>query len=394
MSDAGDSGDQDKSTELKKLKTLADEQKALADSQKALLEAQSQLLTARLIGDVKAGSYSGSVDMKPDAGVEEAHLLSARAVKEAAAKVAESVVGIQDGPDIIYIFAAKDFPDFQLLRKYEFLRKHVKAVLEDARKQTKDSSSETVEKENLPKKVFFKAGIPAEPLSLAVGSAPAVVSAGLDAVSKILGYFKTDYTVGGNAVQLDESLLLYSVAGKLRENKEVYLPMVYAAQWSEGLEEMVKELASLESLRNQAEVLRRGTGSNSEENNKISRAIELHNDFVGWLTQPDSNGNVPIHLLVQEKLINAKLVSKKSEKADVGVLLLRLENMGGGHLLKNNLWTGLRDEIPLYHMGGATVTYLLLSGKEGKVLDGDVVPMHGGFVRADQMRHKLRTPFP
>ncbi|MGB3790689.1 MAG: hypothetical protein WA949_21960, partial [Phormidesmis sp.] len=316
-------------------------------------------------------------------------------VKEAAATVAESVVRIQDGPDIIYVFAARDFPNFQLLRKYEFLRKHVKAVLENAKGQTKDSNTKTDEKKNPHHKVPYAGAMP-KPFAFEAGPAgatTAVVSAGLDAISKILGYFKTDYTVGSTAVQLDESLLLYSVAGKLRENKEVYLPMVYAAQWSEGLEEMVKELADLESLRNQAEVLRKGTDSNSEENNKINRAIGLHDDFVGWLTQPDSNGNVPIHLLVQEKLINAKLVSTKSEgkETDVGVLLLRLENTGGGHLLKNNLWTGLRDEIPLYHMGGATVTYLLLDGKEGKVLDGNVVPVHGGFVRADRMRDELRT---
>jgi hypothetical protein len=45
--------------------------------------------------------------------------------------------------------------------------------------------------------------------------------------------------------------------------------------------------------------------------------------------------------------------------------------------------------MPLYHMGGATVTYLLLSGPEGSVLAGDVIPIYGGFVKTDKLRDEL-----
>ena len=84
-------GDDDPQKTLDELKKLLQNQQALADAQKALAESQTQAAIARLIGDVKAGPYSGSVDMKPGAGTEEALLLGARAVKEAAERVAGAV---------------------------------------------------------------------------------------------------------------------------------------------------------------------------------------------------------------------------------------------------------------------------------------------------------------
>jgi hypothetical protein len=110
----------------------------------------------------------------------------------------------------------------------------------------------------------------------------------------------------------------------------------------------------------------------------------LYDAFASSLTTPDANGTVPVSVLVQEHAIDAAL------KAGAGVLLLRLENTGGGYLLKKNLWTGLGAEMPLYHMGGATVTYLLLAGANGRVLAGDVVAIHGGFVRTDALREELQ----
>lgn len=91
---------------------------------------------------------------------------------------------------------------------------------------------------------------------------------------------------------------------------------------------------------------------------------------------------MPLSAVAQEFAIEDAL------KAGGAVLLLRLENSGGGYLLKKNLLTGL-GAMPLYHMGGATVTYLLLSGVDGCVLAGDIIPVYGGFVRTDALRTTL-----
>src|SRR5262249_33595692 len=104
-------------------------QKVLVDAQKALSEAQTQSAIAKYIGDIKAGPYSGSVDMKEKAGTEEALLLAARAVKECAAKVAEAVKGKATK---FYIFSVKDFPTFQRLLTFRFRKEMIKQAFDAA----------------------------------------------------------------------------------------------------------------------------------------------------------------------------------------------------------------------------------------------------------------------
>jgi hypothetical protein len=399
LADSQKALDQTKSGSAQQLTDLQS-QKAIADAQKALSDAQTQSVVARLIGDVKAGPYSGTVDMKPNAGTEEALLLGARAIKEAAAKVALAVTGIQTAPLSIHIFAAKEFPNFQRLLTYRFRKELIKQAFGAA----------GVEKPKAPK------------VGLEAVATPALVSAGLDAFSKILGFFKSDYAVGGLEVKLDESLLLYSVAGRLVA-REVHLPLVYApvaqtgaivalaAELSElvelrgraamQLDEMNKQIADLKKQAAELEKQPDGTDAAVEDGSKkdeilrviarikpktdqLNGVIALYDAFASSLTTPDANGTVPVSVLVQEHAVDAAL------KAGAGVLLLRLENTGGGYLLKKNLLTGLGAEIPLYHMGGATVTYLLLAGADGKVLGGDVVTIHGGFVRTDKLRGELQ----
>jgi len=398
-------------TELSKLeeqKALADAQKALADSQKAveqaksassqqvtdlqsqkvlvdakkaLSEAQTQSAIAKYIGDIKAGPYSGSVDMKEKAGTEEALLLAARAVKECAAKVAEAVKGKATK---FYIFSVKDFPTFQRLLTFRFRKEMIKQA-------------------------FDAAGVSEQAEGLESVAAPALVSGSLEAFSKILGFFKTDYTIGGIEVKLDESLLLFSVAGKLSD-KEVHLPLVYEPNaQTKTVAALTTELVELVNLRNRAanevnqikdeiadaeqkaadpqnaatkDDLLTTTAALKPKLDRLNGVIALYDSFASSLTTPDSNGAVPLTAVTQELAIDTAL------KDGGDVLLLRLENSGGGHLLKKNLWTGF-GSMPLFHMGGATVTYLLLSGKEGKVLAGDAIPVHGAFVKTSKLRDIL-----
>jgi len=362
--------------------TVLQNQKGLADAQKALADSQSQAALAKYIGDVKAGPYSGSVDMKDKAGTEEAQLLAARAVKEAGSKVAKAV---ESKSTKFYVFAVKDFANFQRLTSFRF-------------------------REELLKQAFDAAGIkrPAGPVPEFV--TPGMVSAGLDAFSKILGFFKTDYTIGGIDTKLDESLLLFSVAGNLAD-KEVHLPSFYEpAVQKATIEALTKELADLVDLRGRAETEVKSLQDEIDQTEKqaadpknaankdallktaaalkprvdlIKGAIALFDAFSAFLITPDSStGAVPLTSIALELAVDNAL------KSGTAVLLLRLENTGGGYLLKKNLLTGL-GKMPLYHMGGATVTYVLLNGPDGKVLAGDIIPIHGGFVKTDDLRSEL-----
>ncbi len=370
-----------KSGQAERLKELQD-QKAATTAEKELTEAQAQALLAKYIGDVKAGPYSGTVDMKTGAGTEEALLLGAEAVREAADKIGTAILALNPVPGEIHIFAAKEFPNFQKMLGYRF-------------------------RKELVKQAFKSAGIEREEAEIAPLSA-GMISAGFEAFSKILGFFKTDTTIGNIEVKLEETVLLYSVAGRLK-TKNAHLPLVYSpgarndavatltAEISElvqlrelaqtALSDKKKEAAELEKKAADPQDPERAAAAESLEAIKLEAqrlngVLTLNDNFINSLTSADTSGTVPINLLVEESAIEAAL------RKGAAVLLLKLENSGGGYLLKKNLLTGL-GKMPLYHMGGATVSYLLLAGNDGRVLAGDTVAVYGGFVKTDDLRSTL-----
>lgn len=359
-------------------------QRSLADAERELANAQTQTTLARQLDDVKAGPYSGTVNMREGAGAEEALLLAARAIKEGAARIARAVNDVEPRPERLYLFGARELPNFQELTTFR-LRKE------------------------LLKQAFEAAGVrpTAGPEALIT---PGMASERLEAFSRLLGFFKTDYEIGGIQVELDESLLIYSVAGGLAA-REVHLPLIYEPNASAGaVASLAGEMSELMRLRGQAgRMAAGGRGSiaggegmeavdprNGQARGTLPAAagiepgtdpltgvMALFDSFVSSLVSPDAGtGSVPLATLARELAIEAAL------KDGAAVLLLRLENTGGGYLLKRNLLTGL-GAMPLYHMGGATVGYLLLSGPDGRVLAGDVYPIHGGFVRTDRIRAAL-----
>jgi hypothetical protein len=229
-------------------------------------------------------------------------------------------------------------------------------------------------------------------------------------VGKILSFFKTDYTIGNVNITLDQSLLLFDVAGNLKE-KDTHLPLVYQPKAQEAaITAVTKELTALaqrrakagieaSNVKNAISVLEKKTADpktalpedlaklekNKARVDQLNVVNTLYDSFVATLMLPDpTTGVAPLAAVTQELAISDAL------KDGYIVLLLNLENTGGGYLLKKNILTGL-GKMPLYHMGGATATYLALSGPEGKVLAGGTVPIYGGFVKTDNLRKELSS---
>src|SRR5262249_41361289 len=153
--------------------------------------------------------------------------------------------------------------------------------------------------------------------------APALAAAGLDAFAKILGYFKTDYTVGGIDVKLDESLLVSAVSGALaRRGAVVHLPMIYAPNDQDSaLAQLVREIAALARLREIAagevkkaeatiQTLQQEIEASTDPNEKADKqstidtlkppleqkkaVIALYDGFATSLTTADSSGSIPL----------------------------------------------------------------------------------------------------
>jgi len=352
-------------------------QRNLADARKDLSNSQTDALKAQLFGGVTGGSFTGAVDMKDKAGAAEANLLASQAIRSAAARIAVQIKAVTCGKPIV-LFNVKDFPNFQRLAAFRFRKELVRQAYKSA--NVSSGAAEAVE------------------------AVPALASGALDALSKILGFFKSDFTMGGTEVKADDSQLLFAVAGSLTE-WEVYLPTIYnptaqvraVTRMTVALGELVplriNANREIKTLSDAIAQLEKGDDAQKKEAEGKKASVEmlkgvvaLHDAFVSALTAPDANGTLPIALLAQEFAIDDALQNGGA------VLLVKLENAAGGYFIKKNLFTGL-GAMPLYHMGGSTASYVLLSGKEGKVLASNVVPVHGGFVKAGDVEKELtKTP--
>jgi hypothetical protein len=247
-----------------------------------------------------------------------------------------------------------------------------------------------------------------------IGICTQMISAGLDAFRNILGFFKTDYVLGNIDVSLEEPLLLFTVAGRLAEEKEntVHLPLIYEPDAQvDSVADLAKEMSKLIKLRARASdaadkyqeqiaeiekaaadpanastktSLLDTAGKLKGQVEQVNGVIKLYDSFAASLTTPDANGTIGLAALAQEFALDKALKEKGAF-----VLLLRLESKGGGYLIKKNLWTGL-GKMPLYHMGGATISYVLLNGPQATVVSGGVIPVSGGFVRTDALRNTLK----
>lgn len=374
--------------------TLADLKRAeeVALAQEKVAKAETGAKIAAEIGEVKAATYSGAVDLKEKSGTVEAMLLATKAVNGGAAKLVQAIdTTITSGKNVI-VLPGRSFQSFQRLTIFEFRRQLVARALLGVLEPAKPAATPDP---NLPPAAGAAAGA-------------AVVSAGLDALSKLLSYLKTDYTIGGVDTTIDEAVAIYAVAGALADkNKAAFVPTTFmpSAQ-AAAVEALSQQMGELVALRARVEALRSKTSTEAatretvvageteaDKKKRVEEAAELrrkeaacqaalaaYDSFAASLTTPDTPGGaIPLLALANDFALRHQVGQNNSQ-----VLLVRLEATGGGYMLKKNLWTGL-GAVPLYHMGGAALSYLLLDGATGQVLKGGSLAVHGGFVKSKDL---------
>jgi hypothetical protein len=385
---------QDESAAAKAAKDLADAQKALADAKKAASDSQLAAFKAA-VGDVPASGISGSVDLKEKAGQLEATLLAAKAVREASASINNEVRKVLADGTRIVLFASGDLPTFQSLIAYKAQYAIVNKALTVAIQNSSDLQQRS---------------------GVALEAVPIVGAAGiaLDSVNKLLSYFRTDYTVGGVELSLDDALLVNGVSDLLRtsaDNKSyvVSVPGIYnpsaistagtsiitdlsglsalkqvaaarAKQHDDASDRLTKQSSSEKDETKKAELLKKAQ-QQKQMATDLRAATGVFDAWFGKVSSLDDKGTVPLVSVIREQSIQDQL-------ANAQLLVVKIQKAGGGYLMKKNVWTFFGG-MPLYHMGGVTATYTLLDGKDGHVLAAGTVPVHGGFIKAGELRDYL-----
>ena len=372
-------------------------QTALATASQTLANAQTDARIAQTIGTVRNASYTGAVELKEKAGMLEAKLLATKAVEDAAKRIAGEVIAAarEKKTDAVSIVLSpgSSFRSPERLALYKFRIDTLNKIFDNV----------------LPTP---KAGDRLE----GAFAVPAVASAGLEAAGKLLSFFKTDYTVGGLDVALDESVAMYAIAGALSAHKNVHvkLPHVHLpAERAKATQQLIDDITGLLTKRQRAaaraalltvdakraelelaqakaedkpDIQAELTGLLSDET-RVKEAIAAYDAFVASLTTgAGTPAREPLADLVADMALDLAL--SVADGSSPRLLLIRLEGSGGGILLKKNLLTGL-GAAPLYHMGGAAISYLFLDGATGQVVKGGTVAQHGGFTRSADMQATL-----
>ncbi len=392
---------QDKIAAAKAAKDLADAQKALSDSR--LAEFKSSL------GEVPQAPYTGSVDLKDKGSELPAALLAAKAVKAAASKIAGDLNKVLAGDAIggsgkrtLIVFASSEVPTFQNLAAYRAqllpVQRALKAAIDESNKYKPEAVGPHLE-------------VVPPPLGAAGFT--------LDAINKLVGFFRTDYTVGGAEVAFDDSVLVLEAANRFCESCDVKLPALYdpkailqsettiiddlttlSAQKIDAAGRAATHERYVESLNAMAaqekdpakkeEIAKKNQpiiAIHKEIADHLKQAISIYDQFFARMTTLNEKANqIPIVAVAKEAAVFDALTTPEGKPAYL--LVLHIHKSGGGYLIKKNFWTFF-GSMPLYYLGGTVVTYALLNGPDGCVRKSGVVPIYGGWVKASGMQKAL-----
>lgn len=386
----------------KAAKELADAQKAQADAEKARSDAAAAAAKARY-GDFAASGFSGAVELGTNAGNAEVLLLASVAVREIAIEMAQAIARRKpEGMTKALLFTATAAPDFQASIAFNAQHESFNAALRAATEATKDA-----------------------PKSGGLAASVAAVGLGLEALNKVLSYFKTDYKFHGIDVTTSDGMLLAALAGELPALADpiaTQVPATYQPAAAGAAQGALDSISSAFAIAEQAlqrarlhlaaqaerepqlaeqqkikadtakpqNIRDKAEAEAQRLQNEIQKAKEaaalwkaLADRVDAWATKlatADDKGQVPLANVVRQAALRSELDS------GAALVIVQLHKAAGTAYTKKNLLSSLGAN-PFFVMGGAVATMTAFDGKTGNVFSSALIPVHGGYHSVSEVRH-------
>ena len=365
---------------VKTAKDTADAQTATANAQKAQSEAELAALKKRF-GDFQGSGIGGAAEVTGSAGSAEATLLGSVAVNRIATHFADSLKSSKLPSDFVFV-TSTTVPDFQALTAFEVQFLAIKTAIDTAKLITSVKPEENAAMQT---------------------ESVATIGLGLDAVSKILSFAKTDYKFVNFELSSTDSMLMRALAGMLSGVKTVQIPAVYVADVTAATNQVMTrageinkgaveakgrikfyEAAQVEFEKRLVATPNDPTLKEGLQKAKTSLATwkavsEAVDAWSKQLTAADDKGNSLIATVARQSAIRRKL------DAGAAMVIIELHKVAGTGYTKKNLWSSLGAN-PFFVMGGAVASYVVLDGVTGTVLDAQLQPFHGGYYSISDVR--------
>lgn len=367
--------------------------KEMADYRKSQAEAELAALKTKF--DVPASAYTGAVTVGTGAGSMEATLLAAEAARTAAGKIAAVVVGANPGS--VLVIPSADLPNFQALLTFRLNKEIFVAALEEALREAAALEREFGDKYG-------------QQVTLEAVSIPAI-GLGLEALNKIVSFFKTDFSIGNLDTTVDDFLLVSTVVGELATKKvTARTPALYnrAAIDTAGTS-VLADLRTVTAGRAEAQdrlaladkastTLAEAAAKETDPGKKKAleefakkfknmgvrwkSVVTTYDGLFGKLAVADDKGTYPAAVIIKESAIADALAEPTTS-----LLLLKVHKAGGAYFTQKNLWTAF-GKMPFSVAGGVVASFILLQGKTGNVLAAGAVPVHGGYQSISKVNPK------
>ncbi|MGO4479459.1 hypothetical protein AB4Z32_24765 [Massilia sp. 2TAF26] len=386
-----------------------DEELARLTSELNLTKAKSDKTAAELelakskIGNIPDGPFTGTVTLGEKSGNAEAALLAAVAIKQIATRIVTHMDAAyaertqRATPRNIIIMSTADIPSFSAVQNFRIQKSVIEQAYKDSEKKAEDADE--------------RAAPPATPEFVA----PQTIGLALDATNKLLNFFRTDYSIKGVDITVEDLMLVNALGGEITNTRktkyQVTLPTTFngnalATAGSSvisvffGLAQKRDECVA-RSARHSRTADFYVAESKKPEKNEPDRTIDaeranvqkaaadqwkstatLIDAFLTKITTPDEKGIIPLSALTKENSI-ADALSK-----DTDILIVKIHNANGSLYTKKNLLTAL-GKMPFFIMGSAVASFSLFDGRDGRLLSADLIPIHGGYTSVQDVKNTV-----
>jgi hypothetical protein len=335
------------------------------------------------------------VELGDKAASIETALLASKALAVAAGEAVSYLAQHLAGSDVlIFVYPSCQLPDVKAITCFRALNRILANQFNDAMHELAAAGEEDSASLATPQLGAQRAAFMVPAIGLAV-----------DAVSKILGYFRSDFKVAGTELDIDHAAFAELLAGALHERlpaAQVRLPLMYEAVPDAVVDGFFSdELAPLAKIHRQAlELLEEsgnrlsalsvqlahstGTvGNDKSEQEMLTRRIARIQTTSDRLKQLSHTYDALLDSLVANKdnldvLVRQYATGVGHDEEKRFALAARVHRMGGSHYTEKNVRT-LFGAMPFHVMGGVVASCSLFDLASGNLVASKTIPVHSGF---------------
>lgn len=358
-------------------KAQAEALTAMYNSRKAQADAEAAAAAAKL-GPLSTYKMEGNVDVGTNSGKLEATLLASEATRISASRIVDRLCPLLAtngrtacGDDIqgspLIVFTDTEKPSFDAYDAFSAQLRSIKTQL-----------------------LRVKGRRPV--VRPATGGPISGSTIGLAGVTTLLStagnLLRSDYKLSYVDVTADDVVLVRALLEQAKAKKlgsAISVPLLYGGRINYDTNPAILSLDAVEQDRNIVAGEARGLREESATQPKNKAALEAlavemedavkrFDAFALRLGTADDKGVVPLSVIARQAAVSQALT------ANGHMLVLKVNLAGGSAYSQKNFWTFL-GTMPFSVSGGSLISYTLLKGQNGEVVDAGVLAQTQPFTR-------------